>query len=126
MQQSVFVQLLKYGLPEPSPKPQLLQPIVIESPEDEAFLPLKGTLVIEGYALVTSGQVEMLLYNPQGRILYAFSAPLSSPDPLGYGRFRLEWPYRFTRRQDLRLVVQTYDMRVPGVAYLESVDLFFR
>ena len=126
MQQSVFLELLKFGLPELAPRPQLYLPIVVETPEDEARLPLQGTLHIEGLALVTTGRVEMLLYNRQGRVLYAFAADLSAPDPQGYGRFAVDWPYRFTRPQDLRLVLQLYDPRFPGVAYQESVDLFFR
>ncbi len=126
MQQAVHLRLLRYGVDEPSARQQLRLPIVVKSPREGAVLPLKGTLQLEGLALSTTGRVEILMYNREGRILMATSAPLSAPDPQGYAVFSLDWPYEFAQRQDMRLVFQLYDTRVEGVAYLVSVDVSFR
>ncbi len=125
-QQAVHIRLLRYGLGQESHRDQVRLPIVIERPRHRSRLPLEGTLEVTGLARYTTGVIEALLYTPKGRVLKAAALSLGPPDPQGYARFTWSWPYRFTRPQDLRLVLRLYDPRVQGVAYIESVLLYFR
>lgn len=126
-QQAVPLVLQRYGLDIAQVEQQLRPAVVLEQPADNQIFPREGTLTLQGVARYTTGLMEVLLYDrDQKRILLATTVPLGEPDPTGFAPFAYEWPYQFPTAFRGRLVFQLYAPRVPGVAYLESVDVRFR
>jgi len=122
-QQAVPVVLLRQGHSDIIPQETWAEPIVILEPRAGAVV-RGGELTVKGYALPTTGLVEVLVRGNDGRIWYTIAGAVSEPNAQGYGTFQVTFPYKVDKTSLVYVIVQAYGDRVPGVMYLNHTWIY--
>ncbi|NPA31404.1 MAG: hypothetical protein GXO37_05325, partial [Chloroflexi bacterium] len=116
-QQAVPLVLLRQGREDIIPQETWAAGIIIREPWPGARV-RDGELRVSGFAIPTTGLVEVLVYGDDGRIWFRRTASVSEPNAQGYGTFEVTIPYEVQRTRAVYIVVQSYGDEVPGVMYL--------
>ncbi len=116
-QQAVPLVLLRQGRADLIPQETWAAPIIIQSPRRGDTV-RGGELTVAGYAIPTTGLVEVLVLGDDGRVWYTRAASVSTPNAQGYGTFQVTIPYQVDETHAIYIIVQAYGDRVPGIMYL--------
>ena len=122
-QQAIPLVLLRHGHADIIPKETWAAPIVILEPRTGEQIQ-GGQLTVRGYAIPTTGLVEVLLLGDDGRVWYTRATSVSDPDPQGYGQFEVTIPYQVEGTHLVYIIVQEYGKRVPGLMYLNHTWVY--
>ena len=116
-QQAVPLVLLRQGREDLIPQETWAAAIMIRQPRRGTQVS-GGELTVSGFAIPTTGLVEVLVLGDDGRVWFTRAASVSPPNPQGYGEFSVTIPYQVEETHLIYIIVQSYGDRVPGVMYL--------
>ena len=120
---SVDLILLSIGDPDLNPSGDLLERIVIQAPEPDVLVQ-GGTLRVSGLARPLTEKALMVeLRAVDGRVLGSRQVEVILPDSGGHGIYAIDVPYTVNEPTPARLFVWELGERIPGIAYLSSLEL---
>ncbi len=122
-QQAVPLVLLRQGQQDFITQETWTAAITIDQPRSGTLVE-GGELVISGLAVAPTGVVEILVLGDDGRVWYTATAPVSDPNPQGYGAYEARISYDLDRTHQVFIVVQAYGKHVPGVMYLNHAWVY--
>ncbi len=116
-QQAVPLVLLRQGREDLIPQETWAAAIMIQEPRRGSQVQ-GGELTVRGFAIPTTGLVEILVLGDDGRVWFTRAASVSEPNAQGYGTFSATIPYQVEKTHLIYIVVQAYGDQVPGIMYL--------
>jgi hypothetical protein len=121
---SVNLIMLSTGYSELKGYGDLRENIIIQQPAAGSSTTSGGTLFVSGVARTGDDKPLVVeLIDQNGRVVGYGTAQLLEPAGRGYVNFLGEIKYSVTGLTDIRLIVRARGARIPGTAYLSSVEV---
>lgn len=115
--------LLSMGAADINPSGDLLEPLLIESPNNRALIQ-GGVVTISGWARVQPDQLLLVeLIAADGRVLVSRLAGVASAGDGSHGLFSIELPYQITAPTWARINVTERGIRLPGPLSVSGVAI---